>query len=71
MSLEWMSDALCREIDGELFFPDNPNDNEAKKACALCQVKEPCLQYALERPVLGIWGGTNERERRQLRRKAA
>ena len=37
-----------------------------------CPVREECLEAALADPDLqGLWGGTNDRERRQLRRAAA
>ena len=71
MNLDWMDDALCREIDAELFFPEYTTPTEAKKACALCRVQTECLTYALERPVMGVWGGTTERERQRMRRRAA
>jgi len=67
---EWMLDALCREIDGELFFPGDTNAwREAKKACSLCNVSSECLEYALKEDVVGIWGGTTERERLALKKK--
>jgi WhiB family redox-sensing transcriptional regulator len=71
MSLEWMDDALCREIDAELFFPENTTPSAARKACALCTVQTECLEYALQRPVMGVWGGTTEKERQRLRRMRA
>ena len=44
----------------------------AKRICAVCQVRQACLDYALEtREGHGVWGGLNETERRAvLRRKA-
>jgi WhiB family redox-sensing transcriptional regulator len=68
---EWMSEALCREIGGEIFFPADPNNwREAKIACSMCPVQNECLEYALKENVLGIWGGTTERDRQAIRRKA-
>lgn len=54
----------------------------ARAVCALCPVRMPCLAVALgaeiddlplPRPsqLAGIWGGTNEIERRVLRRQIA
>ena len=40
----------------------------AKVVCALCPVKEQCLEAGLE-DEFGIWGGTTERDRRKLRRE--
>jgi WhiB family redox-sensing transcriptional regulator len=68
---EWMSEALCLEIDSTLFFPDEPNAyTEGKKACELCTVKTQCLEYALKLDVVGIWGGTTETERRKMKKNA-
>jgi WhiB family redox-sensing transcriptional regulator len=42
----------------------------AKRICATCPVKEPCLEYALEYRIdHGVWGGTTERQRRRILRK--
>jgi WhiB family redox-sensing transcriptional regulator len=64
--------ALCRQIDtGELFFPEKGGSTApAKAVCARCPVQEPCLQYALDHPVDGVWGGTSVRERQALARAA-
>ncbi|MGW3888916.1 WhiB family transcriptional regulator [Micromonospora chokoriensis] len=71
---DWRERALCREVDGELFYPDKGESNrEAKRVCGRCEVKTECLEYALgadER--WGVWGGLSERERRaMLKRRAA
>jgi WhiB family redox-sensing transcriptional regulator len=47
---------------------------DAKALCAVCPVSADCLTYALpEARLMGVWGGTSERERRRIRksRKAA
>lgn len=54
----------CLGFPTEWFF----GDDEGKKVCRGCPVKDQCLEYALEHGELGIWGGTSERERRRLRR---
>ena len=42
----------------------------AKRICADCPVKEPCLEYALEQRIdHGVWGGTSERQRRRILKK--
>jgi WhiB family redox-sensing transcriptional regulator len=67
-SLSWMNDALCREVDNELFFAEDQGGmNLARKVCALCTVQTPCLSYALERRVDGVWAGTSARERQAMR----
>lgn len=72
MNLEWMDDARCREIGGDVFFPEAGTDNrQAINVCKACPVIGECLDYALASHAVGIWGGTSERERRRLRRFAA
>lgn len=45
---------------------------EAKKICGACPVIEKCLRWALDtRQPYGIWGGTTERERRDILKKEA
>ena len=72
MNLEhraWMLDAKCRHMDTAVFFPTRHETAvAAKKICETCPVKDDCLEYALEwTDLVGIWGGTSGRERRQLR----
>ncbi len=67
---EWMDDALCATTDPEAFFPEKGGSTrDAKRICLACDVKDQCLQYALENDErFGIYGGFSERERRRLRR---
>lgn len=59
--------ALCAEVDPDLWFPDRGGRSlDAKRVCRRCPVAGPCLDYALEYPVHGIWGGTTVEERRVL-----
>jgi hypothetical protein len=44
------------------------NEYEAKYLCNMCPYKIECLNYALKNPQPGIWGGTNENERKRLSR---
>ncbi|MCL1840846.1 MAG: WhiB family transcriptional regulator [Propionibacteriaceae bacterium] len=71
--LGWQDRALCAQTDPEAFFPDKGGSTrEAKGVCAHCEVREPCLEYAITHDErFGIWGGTSERERRKLRRRAS
>ncbi len=73
----WRKDALCRGVDTDLFFPAGELGEEpvkhaeaAKAVCFRCPVREACLEYALatDQP-FGVWGGTNEAERRSIRRR--
>ncbi len=69
-SLPYLPQAVCVEIDPEMWFPDaNTNTKVAKKICAECPEKNPCLAYALTYNVTGIWGGTSLGQREELRRR--
>jgi WhiB family transcriptional regulator, redox-sensing transcriptional regulator len=75
-SQAWRSQALCKGIDPEVFYPVSDEEgDEAKAICATCNVRLMCLEYALAaREKDGIWGGATERERRRIlrqRRRAA
>lgn len=45
------------------------NERQAKLICKECPLINDCLAYALKYDEHGIWGGTNETERRALRRR--
>ena len=61
----------CAEVGGDFWFPDKAEDSAelrlAKKICASCTHKTECLEWALENERFGIWAGTNERTRQQIR----
>jgi WhiB family transcriptional regulator, redox-sensing transcriptional regulator len=65
---DWVTDALCAQVDGDLFFPDKGvNSREAKKVCASCPVTVECLDWALTtNQTRGVFGGLSPVERRRL-----
>ena len=71
----WQADALCREMDPELFFDDaeNPTSlDDARRACDLCPVQDECLEWRLsffcsDEDQYGIFGGVGPKVRRDLR----
>ncbi|MFD4118353.1 WhiB family transcriptional regulator [Streptomyces niveus] len=72
---EWLRDAACVDADPELFFPVGDSDPaaeqvaRAKEVCHSCPVERQCLEWALNTGrTSGVWGGTDEEERRRLRR---
>jgi WhiB family transcriptional regulator, redox-sensing transcriptional regulator len=71
----WQDEALCAEIDPEIFFPEKGGSTwQAKRVCRSCPVRSECLDYALtheDAGRYGIWGGFSERERRRLKGRAA
>ncbi|WP_019179512.1 WhiB family transcriptional regulator [Microbacterium yannicii] len=70
--LSWQTDALCAQTDPEAFFPEKGGSTrDAKRICTSCDVRDQCLEYALQNDErFGIWGGLSERERRKLKRRA-
>jgi WhiB family transcriptional regulator, redox-sensing transcriptional regulator len=71
----WRDQAACRHTDPNLFFPAGTtglaieNIEAAKEVCRSCPVQDACLRFAFEtNQEAGIWGGTDEDERRRLRR---
>ncbi len=66
----WQDKALCAQTDPEVFFPEKGGSTrEAKKICLGCEVRNECLEHALQKDErFGIWGGLSERERRRLKK---
>lgn len=71
----WRNGASCRDTDPELFFPIGTTGpalaqiETAKIVCGQCPARVECLEFALStNQDSGIWGGTDEDERRKLRR---
>lgn len=72
----WQERAACRGPQSAAFFPPaqierkderEAREQRAKSICAICPVRRPCLDYAVQiREPHGIWGGLNELERKQL-----
>jgi WhiB family transcriptional regulator, redox-sensing transcriptional regulator len=74
LAKDYWHEALCAEIDPELFFPKKGSIYEstvAKRMCRKCPIIEKCLEYALKDPeIKGIWGGTSEQQRYKLRNRS-
>ena len=64
----WHADALCREFPDLSWYPEQGGDQRAPtEVCDRCLVRAECADAGLgER--FGIWGGTNEKRRKELRR---
>ncbi|HEY7824133.1 MAG TPA: WhiB family transcriptional regulator [Acidimicrobiia bacterium] len=69
---DWVEQALCAQVDPELFWPEQVNGSQTKKAqeiCMRCPVIDRCLSYAIEsNQVQGIWGGLTPQVRAQYRK---
>lgn len=65
---------LCAETDPEIFYPERAGDRmkvvDAKTICQNCELRAPCLDFALKnREQQGVWGGKSVRERKEILRK--
>ena len=69
-----MLEALCRDMDPNLFYPDKSKTSSfdqlaIRLTCAGCPVAEECLEYAIvTHQREGWWGGHSPRERDRIRR---
>jgi len=67
----WRMRAACRGMAG-LFYPERGQVADSAAAisiCSCCGVRAECLEHALDHAeMLGVWGGTNESQRKLLRR---
>jgi WhiB family redox-sensing transcriptional regulator len=68
MSTYWRDEALCREADPEIFFPESGGTaTQARKVCDRCPVRAECLEFALERrEIHGIYAGLTTAERNAI-----
>ncbi len=68
----WRRHAACADAD-ESFLPElGQSAQPAKRVCATCPVKGPCLDYAVSLGLdHGVWGGTTPMERRRARSATA
>ncbi len=69
---EWRLRGACRSplVPTEWFFVERGQEaTKARAVCATCEVKQECLDYALDQPwrLQGMWGGTTGQERRAMR----
>ena len=65
---EWTRAALCAQVDNEMFFPEKGGaTRHAKRICLGCEVREKCLEFALDNEIRhGVFGGFSDRERLRL-----
>ena len=75
-TIDWRTNAACRDTDPELFFPIGTTGpavdqiESAKEVCVGCLARGDCLDFAIAtNQDSGVWGGTTEDERRTIRRK--
>lgn len=64
----------CAVTDPELFFPERRHNYQeisdiAKSLCRSCPIQSACRDYAIGTDVEGIWGGTDEHERKKIQQE--
>lgn len=73
-----LNQGLCIDRDKEQFFLDDSKNNEAHEKITLeaqaicltpCPILEECLNFAYRNRLPGVYGGTTEGERKQIRRQ--
>jgi WhiB family redox-sensing transcriptional regulator len=77
--MSWRAKAACKGSDPSIFFPERGQSLEPARAiCARCPVRRECFWEAMalrelpgQERLMGVWGGTSERERRRGRVEAA
>lgn len=64
----FMKRGACKELPPNYMYPeDGAGVKAARRVCAMCVVRNPCLEYALANKIEhGIWGGESERSRRRI-----
>jgi len=68
---DWMIKAACAGFDRDIFFPEYTflTDPAALAACARCEVRADCLEWAQRtNQEFGIWGGLDEEQRAAIDR---
>ena len=69
---DWMDSAKCRSLDPTeaektFFVGRGQNKTKAESICNTCLVQKKCLTYAIVNNESGIWAGTSEKDRREMR----
>lgn len=65
----------CKDMDKDLFVGPDSEGNSAREAreaqakmiCGTCPLIAECLTWAVTNYEVGVWGGTNDDERRAIR----
>jgi WhiB family redox-sensing transcriptional regulator len=69
----WEDRALCKQIGNWAFYSDGEGGNPyafGKQICAMCFVRESCLERALrDQEQFGLWGGKTPPARLKLLRE--
>jgi len=70
---EWEDRALCKQVGNWAFYAEGDGSNPysfGKQICAMCFVRDSCLERALkDQEEYGLWGGLTPPERLRLLRE--
>lgn len=62
------TDAKCREVDPEIFFPDGYQSPQEIRVvlslCSHCPVFKECHDYSMQHDLYGWWAGKTREERK-------
>ena len=75
---QWFQHASCLGTSLDMWFPEDrlgrpshrhlKRTQETRQICKTCPVQTDCLKYALRHSTVGIWAGTDENERKQIKK---
>jgi WhiB family redox-sensing transcriptional regulator len=72
MRPSWHREAACRGLGARGFVKSPGAAYGLKELCADCPVRLQCLEFALaDLTIVGLWGGTDDAQRREMRRRVA
>jgi WhiB family redox-sensing transcriptional regulator len=68
---DWRDQSRCKTLeiptaDSLFWLGKGGSPMKAKALCDECPVKRMCLNYSIVHEEVGIWGGTTEKERREI-----
>ncbi len=74
---DWMAEAVCRGRTALFFAPHGEQaearehrEARARAVCLTCPVILPCRDYARRHREQGYWGGENDEQRIEVRRRS-
>ena len=69
---EWHQRAACRGRGPAEFVRPKATFDGFRELCEECPVRQECLEAApTDSDLMGLWGGTTDAERREMRRRVA
>lgn len=67
--MDFFEKAKCAKEKSVDFFPSSGSlVAKAIKYCEDCSIRIECRDYAIKHELMGVWGGTSERERKRMKK---